>query len=338
MRPSENIQNWRLLHALNKKGTLSSAAEVLGIELSEASRRISSLEKECQTIFLDRNSRPAKTTLEAKRLDVQAGRIARAYNAALLQLEAIQKEQVGRKQIRNIRISLPANFDKVPLLCALYEYEQKHTDLHLEFSADSGIEALLEHLTDISMAGYLWRGKGVYALPIAQCFNFIMASTHYLRRWGEPRTIDELLSGKHRILMRNRNNRFFSDKLTNGEHTAYVPSSADIFYGDAAACREMLLSGSGIATDLSIGYVSEYIAQGLVKPILVGWHREPWTFYVYCRAEDSENNLIRTIMAHIAQKAFSQISNQWGFWYERLGLPRPPELSRPADKNVRITK
>ena len=37
----------------------------------------------------------------------------------------------------------------------------------------------------------------------------------------------------------------------------------NVFYGDAEACREMLVTGGGIATDLSVGYVSEFIARAL---------------------------------------------------------------------------
>lgn len=77
-----------------------------------------------------------------------------------------------------------------------------------------------------------------------------------------------------------------------------------------------------------MGYVSEFIAHGTVRAVLPGWHREPWIFYVYCRASDSQDRLIREVMALIAKNAFAQISNRWEFWYERLGLPQPVEIKQ----------
>ena len=323
-----SIKSWRLLHALNKTGSLTAAAQREGVELSEASRRISALESELGFPLLNRSKRPATVTQAAKRLDGQSGRIARAFKSAMELAEAIREDETKQRTQRTVRISLPVNLDKVGLLSALYEYESKHKDVQFELSADSGIPALLSGATDVSMGGYLWEGRDIYALPVGQCFNFLMASESYLKRYGAPQSILDLLEGKHRLLMRNPKNRFFSNKLTNGRETVYVGSEADVFYGDAEACRRMLVSGRGIATDLSVGYVSEFIANGTVRAVLPGWHRESWTFYVYCRAAQSEDKLIREVMALIARNAFSQISNRWEFWYQRLGLPMPEELSR----------
>ena len=326
MKAVSSIKTWRLLHALNKTGALTSAAQQESIELSEASRRIAALESELGLILLDRRKKPAQLTEAAKRLDGQASRISRAHKSAMELAEKIKQEEAKHTTQRTVRISLPVNFDKVGLLSALYEYESRHENIRFEFSADSGIPALLEGSTDISMGGYLWDGKGVFALPVGRCFNFLMASESYIKRYGLPESIQDLLNGKHRLLMRNPKNRFFSNKLTNGRQTVYVGPHANVFYGDAEACREMLVTGGGIATDLSVGYVSEFIANSTIHAVLPGWHREPWTFYVYCRAAHSEDKLIREVMALIAKSAFAQISNRWEFWYKRLGLPLPEEL------------
>lgn len=328
MKATFNIKAWRLLHALNTTGTLTKAAEQEAIELSEASKRLAALESELGIKLLDRSKRPAMVTQSAKRLDAQARRISKAHTVALELASTIRNERENQQHIRTIRISLPANFDKMGVLSALYEYEAKHVNVRLEFSADSGIPALLAGHTDISMGGYLWDGKGVFALPAGRCVNFLMASDTYIKRYGAPESIEDLLGGKHRLLVRNRDNRFYSNKLTNGHRTAYISSTAQVFYGDAAACREMLIAGGGIATDLSVGYVSEYIAHGTIKPVLPGWHREPWTFHVYCRAAQAEDRLIREVMALIVRSAFSQISNQWEFWYDRLKLPTPIDLAK----------
>lgn len=326
MKASLNLKNLALLHSLCKVKTLSRASEREMMELSEASRRISALEAELGFALLDRSKRPAAVTQAAKRLDVYTGRISKAYVSLLRVVNEIHEEADKQRSFRTIRISLPVNFDKVGLLSALYAYESKHEGLRLEFSADSGIPSLLAGETDISMGGYLWSSKGVFSLPVGRCFNFLMASDTYIRRNGAPEKISDLLDGKHRLIMRNRNNRFFSNRLTDGLQTVYLSSKADVFYGDAEACREMLVSGRGIAVDLSVGYVSEFIAQGTVRPVLPGWHREPWTYHLYCREAQVEDRVIRELMAFIARNAFSQISNQWEFWYRQLGLPMPKDV------------
>ncbi len=333
MSRSESLKTWGLVHAFLQQGSLAKAALAEGIELSDASRRMTALEKLMGVSLLDRSTRPAGATENLKRYAACASRIARASRDIDRITAAIHAE--ASPALRTVRLSLPVNMDKAGVLTALQQYESSHPDVRIELSADSGIPMLLAGKTDISMGGYLLQLPELFAMHVEESYNFLMATKAYLKRHGTPQTIDDLADPKHRVLLRNHDNLFFSNRLENNGETFYLGDNVNLFYGDAAACRDRLLAGEGIGADLHIGYVSEAIAAGTVVPVLPGWHRAPWSYYVYCRTACAEDSVIRELMAIIQKNAFRSITNQWRFWYRRLGLPDP--VKRNARRTLRQT-
>ncbi len=323
MSRSESLRTWALVHAFLQHGSLAKAALAEGIELSDASRRMSALEKLLGVPLLDRTTRPAGATENLKRYAACASRIARA-SRDIDRITAAIHAEAAPASVRTVRLSLPVNMDKAAVLSALQQFEDSHPDVRIELSADSGIPQLLAGKTDISMGGYLMQLPELFAMHVEESYNFLMATKAYLKRHGTPKTIEDLESPRHRVLLRNHDNLFFSNRLesSSGE-TFYLGDNVNLFYGDAAACRDRMLAGEGIGADLHIGYVSEAIAAGTVVPVLPGWHRAPWSYYVYCRTSCADDPVIRELMAIVQKNAFRSIANQWRFWYRRLGLPTP---------------
>lgn len=316
----DSLRTWLLIHACARQGSLAQAALSLSMDLADASRRLSALERELGFSLLDRAKRPARPTENLLRVDRYASCISKACRDIDLLAAKIRAEREAPR-MRTVRISLPINMDKAGLLAAFHAYQEIHRMVRIELSADSGIPSLIAGKTDISMGGYLLEKPELFWLPVEDCYNFLMATPKYIERHGEPHRVEDLLLPQHRVLLRNHGNLFFSNKLENGEQSFYLGANANVFYGDAAACRDMMLSGDGIAMDLNVGYVAEYLAAGSIVPVLPGWHRTPFRFHVYCRRSESEDALIRELMSLVQKVAFRSISNQWRFWYRHLGLP-----------------
>ncbi len=320
MSRGESLKTWGLVHAFLREGSLAKAAATEGLELSDASRRMAALEKNLGLPLMDRRTRPALVTENLKRFSACASRIARASR----DIDRIAGEIRAEKRpdtVRTLRVSLPVNMDKRTLLAAIQAYETNHPQQRIELSADSGLTELLAGRTDISMGGYLFERKELFSIPVEKSYNFLMATRRYLDTHGTPETIEDLTRPCHRVLLRNRDNRFYNNRLENNGETFYLGDNVSIFYGDAAACRDQLLAGEGIGADLSVGFVADAIEAGVVIPVLPGWHRTPWHYHVYCRSESAEDPVIREVMALVRNNAFRSLVSQWQYWYRRLGLP-----------------
>ena len=317
MRKTDNFEAWSLLSACRKTGGLAKAAAAESLDLSVASRLIAGLETELGVGILDRRVRPAVLTETGTRLAVFAQKMVKARRDALELASEVHALEAREGEKRTLRLSLPMNLNRVTLISQIMTYEDRHPDVRVEISADSGLPALIAGKTDVSLGP----DPRLFALPAGICYSFIMATKKYERKYGLPETIEDLKH--HTILLRYTQNLGYSNKLENGTETYYIDRGHRVQHGDAAACREMLLAGEGLAIDLTPGFVSDYLASGFVFPVLKGWHREPWHYHVYCRAGSQDDKVLRELMAYVERGVFATFANQWQFWYGKLGIPMP---------------
>ena len=321
MRKTDNFEAWSLLSACRKTGGLAKAAAAESLDLSVASRLIAGLETELGVGILDRRVRPAVLTETGTRLAVFAQKMVKARRDALELASEVHALEAREGEKRTLRLSLPMNLNRVTLISQIMTYEDRHPDVRVEISADSGLPALIAGKTDVSLGSYYRPDPRLFALPAGICYSFIMATKKYERKYGLPETIEDLKH--HTILLRYTQNLGYSNKLENGTETYYIDRGHRVQHGDAAACREMLLAGEGLAIDLTPGFVSDYLASGFVFPVLKGWHREPWHSHVYCRAGSQDDKVLRELMAYVERGVFATFANQWQFWYGKLGIPMP---------------
>ena len=286
MRKTDNFEAWSLLSACRKTGGLAKAAAAESLDLSVASRLIAGLETELGVGILDRRVRPAVLTETGTRLAVFAQKMVKARRDALELASEVHALEAREGEKRTLRLSLPMNLNRVTLISQIMTYEDRHPDVRVEISADSGLPALIAGKTDVSLGSYYRPDPRLFALPAGICYSFIMATKKYERKYGLPETIEDLKH--HTILLRYTQNLGYSNKL-----------------------------------DLPPGFVSDYLASGFVFPVLKGWHREPWHYHVYCRAGSQDDKVLRELMAYVERGVFATFANQWQFWYGKLGIPMP---------------
>ena len=58
----DNLNAWRAVSAAARTGSVTAAAEQLGIELSKCSRLVSGMEREMGFAFFDKSTRPFRPT------------------------------------------------------------------------------------------------------------------------------------------------------------------------------------------------------------------------------------------------------------------------------------
>ena len=186
-------------------------------------------------------------------------------------LKEIHAQTLVRSEERTVNVSLPVNMDRSWILASLQRTAAHYPNLKTEVSADSGIPALLSGKTDISLASYRIEDAGLFCLSAGRGYTFLMASDKYKRRYGLPKSVEDLKN--HWLLNRFSTNLSHADRLENGKETFFLDSRCHVLFGDALACRDMLLAGEGIAIDMNVGFVARELSADTVFPVLKGWHR-----------------------------------------------------------------
>lgn len=311
----DNLSVWRLLNACASTKSLSGAAASEDIDLATASRLMGQLEKRFGFALLDRRYRPARPTSQLFALASAAQKVTRAQKEAVHLAEMLAPRV---EDVREIRISLPVNWMRQSTIKALFQYEKESPNIRFEIVADAGLDGLLSGRVQIGCMGYQPQDKNIFSMKLADEVTMLFASRDYIRQNGEPRTIEELAG--HTLLMRNPSNLSFGRRLLKGDETFTIPNDWHVHYGDAATCRQALVDGEGIAVDLCFSFIADELAAGTVRPILPGWHREPWPRSVACPTSLARDPVIRNVMLVIQRVTQESFMDRWPFWYKRFGV------------------
>ena len=319
MRKTDNLLAWKLLLTIGHLGSLKLAAEKLWIDPPIASRMLAALEDELGIFLLDRRSRPAEPTNQAKELIPHIQELVKDHEALLALSQSMKKEQ-DPKIRRTLRISLPVNMDRTPILSALLDYESLHPGVHFEILADRGLQALLDRQTDLSFCFYSSDQPGLYETYVDDFYTFFLVSQNYLKKHNAPKTIEELI--KCPILVRYPSSPYYADYIEYGTEEFKLRNFEKLNYGDATTCKEMLLAGAGIAIDLNLGTVRAQIKDGSVTAVMPQWHRPVAQAHVYCRSENKSSPLYQEVLKIIVENGNSDLTSPWREFSQKLGLKR----------------
>lgn len=308
--------SWKIFCLIGQGRTLSHAAQECGIDLPYASRLISKLEDELGFFLVLHRPHPMKLSENG----IKIFPFAEEFVAAQDRLENECREiGVNLQKIpkRSIRISLPINLNKEPLLEKLVNYERREgSGVTFEFSADIGLRALIERETDISVGFYRKEEPTLTCRQIAEYRFPLLASKKYLAEHPAPKKAQDL--EKHVLLLRYKTSPAFSPILLkkSANKTSDPNTSIDlerlphVLKGDGSYCRSMLLKDVGISVDLTLGVVAEEIQSGKLELVLPAWGRPDAPLCVYCRNSNSESPLYREVIDLISTEISKIVSEE----------------------------
>ena len=315
MNAQDHIRNWELMCAVEEAGTLSAAADRMGIALPQASRMMGALERDLGITLLDRARKPASLTPAALSFLPMAHTLVDIHRMLLQNARAHAAPGAGT---RVVRIGFTPNTDATALYRVLLDYENEHPGIRIQALMGDRHEMLLSREADIMRLGYIPANSELFATALDPGVTMLLAHRSYIQRRGMPRSPADL--AHHTVILRNSFNRTFSTRLEKGGDAYYIPQG-DWRQGDSLYCLELLKSGAGIAVDVSLSRVQDELAAGELVPVLPGWHREPWHNSVACRREDSADPVIRELMILVARHFNSLGAPLWQHWFRRFGIP-----------------
>lgn len=307
MEPSKNLKAWQLFVALSKGGGIKNASIECDIDASVASRLIDNLERELGFKVLDSTQRPALLNENALFLLPAARQLIRDWEKLKGLISSYETKELS------IRFSMPVNSPRRSLYDNMHLYEKKDPFLRIQTFSDLDHEALLEGRADIVYLPYKPDSPELICWEVGTQATALFASREYLKKYGEPSCPAELIN--HQILLRGGPNYPVTDFLYKGCKKEALVYKKIVLSGDVLSTREALIDGRGISIDLSVSSCLFELKTGVIRPILLGWHRPPWKMTIAIHRRDIANTRLTRFARWIAaeeRKALSERKREHG--------------------------
>ena len=262
-----------LVLAVRRHGSLVTAARALKVAHSVVTKRLAALEVRLGTRLFQRTTRRVSPTADGDTLCERAQELLRAFESAEAELRERQAEPSGP-----VRLAATFGFGRTWLGPALASFQSLHPKVSVQVQ-------LTEQLPDLTLDGldgaiWLWsapaqRAGEWVARRLATNQRVLVAAPAYLRRRGEPRSLDEL--SQHDCLVVRENGgspdlRFDHWRLQRiGERQwVHTPVRGPLSSNSGELVRDWCLAGHGIMLR-SLWDVAPLLERGDLVRVLNEW-------------------------------------------------------------------
>ncbi|MGE0331007.1 MAG: LysR substrate-binding domain-containing protein [Ramlibacter sp.] len=261
-----------LVLAIRDQGSLSAAAESLGLAAPAVTKRLASLESRLGARLFQRTTRRVSATSEGDAICERAVHLLRGFQDLEAELQERQTEPAG-----TIRLVSTFGFGRLWLAPALATFQQKHPRLSVQLQ-------LTEQLPELGAQGFdgsvwLWSVQDRPATQwvsrrLARNQRVLAASSAYLREHGMPADLQDLQ--KHACLVVRENGapgqRFDAWLLQRERDKAAsrVLVSGPLSSNSGEVVRDWCLAGRGIMLR-SLWDIAPELASGRLVRVLPAW-------------------------------------------------------------------
>lgn len=177
----------RIVLALIREGTLSGAAERLGVNASTAGRRLDALEDALGVELFERGPDGVKPTHVAEQLFPIAEAVERSVGDVARTIEGLETEPEGL-----VRITAPPGVASHFVGARLGPLFKRFPRLHIEVDASIGYADLTRREADIALRSYRPSSGDLVATLVGRARPVMLASARYAKKLGRVRDVDEL--------------------------------------------------------------------------------------------------------------------------------------------------
>lgn len=224
--------------AIVDTGSITSAAEMIGLTISATSRTIKRLEQKLETTLLRRTTRRLELTEEGAAFLVNARDILMAVDRAEEQMAARRLRPVGR-----LRVDAASPFMLHVLVPLVESFRERYPEVELELKSSEGIIDLIEKRADVAFRIATLKDSTLHARLIGNSRIRIMASPRYLEKHGQPAVAADL--SRHTLLGFSEPESLNTWPL-HDESGAMIHIKPTILSTSGESLRHLALSANGI--------------------------------------------------------------------------------------------
>jgi DNA-binding transcriptional LysR family regulator len=183
----------RIFHAAAEAGSFTHAGDALHMSQSAVSRQVSALERELKVVLFHRHARGLVLTEQGELLHRTTSDVINKLHTAETLLSDTTSKPTGE-----LRVTAPVGFGSVWLTQRLREFHELYPEIRIELHLNDDQVDIGMRAADVA----IWtREPGQTDLIRRMLFTSkvrAFASTQYVRRFGAPKTLEEL--DQHRIV------------------------------------------------------------------------------------------------------------------------------------------
>ncbi len=187
------LEEMQTFASIVDSGSITAAAEQMGITISAVSRTLARLETKLATTLLNRTTRRIKLSEEGATFLAKARQILKLTEEAEELLLTHKNVPSGK-----LRIDAATPFILHVINPLIPEFNRLYPQIELEISNYEGYIDLLEKKVDIAFRIGKLKDSTLHASLIGYSKLRILASPNYLSQYGEPKNIHELQ--QHKLL------------------------------------------------------------------------------------------------------------------------------------------
>ena len=242
------------------KGSLSAAARAEGVAPSLIGRRIDALEMRLGVKLLQRSTRKIALTNEGLAFYEDCQRIL----AELEEAEAAVSER-NASATGQLTISAPAGFGRQHVAPLIPSFLAEHPDVQVTLNLNDRFVDLIGDNVDVAIRIAALDDSSLIGVKLADNKRVVVASSAYLKRFGTPKTIEDLT--RHNCLAFNNagSQRGWTFRQNGKNITLKV--SGNMVCNDGEVLHDWALAGKGLAWR-SMWEVGSEIAGGKLVSVL----------------------------------------------------------------------
>lgn len=246
------------------------AAETLDMPSSSLSRRISDLEKSLGLKLFNRSTRQVELTEAGKDFYENCKKIILDAEAAHQQLVELKNTPSGL-----LKISAPADIAVLCISPLLAEFNTIYPEISLTFILTPSKIDLVGDKTDIGISIFMPAGPNVISRQISKMKCGLFASTEYIKKNGQPKIPNELLT--HQCIRLSAGPWLIIDEDTKQEQ--YIEVNGKFTANSLGMCRQLALSGLGIFPGAH-DFVRQDIIEGKIVQVLPNYKLPEATVFI----------------------------------------------------------
>lgn len=264
----DRIGDLRAIEAIARNGSLTAAAQELGISLTAISKRLGRIEEAIGARLAQRSTRHLNLTEEGERFLEICRTVLDAIDAA--------EDMDMRRPQGLVRVSAAVAFSQRQIAPRLGDFIEAFPGVSVQVLSNNQLIDLVKHKVDVAFRQAPLDNSSYITRTIGPDAEFLCASPAYVERFGMPGHPQDLRS--HRC-MTTGDPAPRSWTLYRGDETFVAPLTSFIGATDGEVPHVAALQGHGIAMKSSWDVIDD-IREGRLVRILPDWWGRPRTLRV----------------------------------------------------------
>ena len=267
-----NLNRLQMFVAIVDSGSMTRAADSLGVTKAMLSINLKQLEAELGVALLTRTTRSIALTDAGARFHASCVQVLSQAGAAIDEARSSHATLTG-----TLRVTSTAEYGAYKVVPALAAFAGRHPMLRVDFSASSGLADLVGDRFDLALRLGSLRDSSYRAALLARFDVLPVASPAYLARAAVPQTPGDLAALEGIFHTRFEGALTWTCGATGAIQTSLHPRQR-ILADHASAMRGFALAGAGVAI-LPDWLVAGDLAQGSLVRLLPGYALAPQGVY-----------------------------------------------------------